>query len=419
MDNIRSPLNTAWRNRIVYSLVFLFPILAATLRDAGSTIYGILFVLSLFYCTQSWQKLARREKLFLGGLVFFFTLSILSLMMTEDLREGFKRSERYLRLILLIPIYLMLRREQIETGKVFMLGICVAVFPMLGEAVYQVHILGDPVAHGAYHKIILGDLAILFATLSFVGALYFGIDKKRSLLVLPTVIAGVYTSLLSGARTAWFFVPIIFSSLLWICRKSFNAAAWKRIAVGIGICFLIVGGLQPKRLTEGLAQGLSDLKTFQQDPAKETSWGSRLVMWHNSILIFRHSPIFGTGMGDFKADSQTLFDQGLSYDNDFALNQSHAHNLYLQLLAEGGLIGLGALVTAFFVLPFSFLQGLWRDATDKWLRFYALSGLICVLAFAWFGVSESWALRNPMMTAYCMALLVFMTSAANRKNLNT
>ncbi len=406
--------NTTFRNRVILSLVFLFPILVATVRDAGSTIYGVLVAVSLFYCKRGWKVLGQREKTLLTALGFFFLISFLSLFLTEDLREGLKRSERYFRLVLLIPIYLMLRSERIETGKAFLSGIVVAVFVMLGQALYQVKVLNESIAHGAYHKIILGDLAIFYATLIFIGTLYLARKKRDYLLAVPAVIAGAYTSLLSGTRTAWFFVPLIFVFLIWFCRKELNRKAWKSIGVGLGICILLVGGLQPERLTQGLAQGMDDLKIFQQDPTRETSWGSRLVMWHNSIQIFKGSPVFGTGMGDFRTDSKRLFQEGLSFNNEFALNQSHAHNIYLQLLAEGGLLGLFMFVTALFVLPFLFLRDLRRNLSDQWQRFYSLSGLVGILAFAWFGISESWALRNPMITTYCMVMLVFLTSAANR-----
>ncbi|MFQ5597363.1 MAG: O-antigen ligase family protein [Nitrospiria bacterium] len=407
-------LNRAWRDRVILSLVFLFPILIATLRDAASTIYYILVVLSFFYYKNAWCKLRRREKHFLIGLGLFFTLSLLSLLMTEDLYEGIKRLERFIRLVLLTPIYLMLRKERIETGKAFMLGTGAAVFVMLGQALYQVRILNQPIAHGAYHKIIMGNTAILYATLLFIAALYFGRKKSEYALAALVFGAGCYTSLLSGTRTSWLFVPVIVTCLLWIYRKELSPKAWRRIAFGIVLVIILFGITQPKRLTQGFAQGVNDLKTFQQDPTKETSWGARLVMWHNSFLIFKGSPLVGTGIGDFRNDSKKLFDQGLSYKNDFALRQSHVHNLYLQLLAEGGLVGLILLVAAFFVLPFMFLYDLWQNTSDKRQRFYALSGLIAVFAFAWFGVSESWALRNPMITSYCVTMLVFLTSAANR-----
>ncbi|MBN4054673.1 O-antigen ligase family protein [Nitrospira defluvii] len=406
--------NTTLRDRFILFLVFLFPILIATVRHAASTIYGILVALSLFYCKRSWKILGRREKTFLTALGLFFLISLLSLFMTEDLREGFKRLERYFRLVLFIPIYLMLRSERIETGKAFLVGIVVAVFVMLGQSLYQVEVLKEAIAHGAYHKIILGDLAIFYATLISIGTLYFVRKKRDYLLAGLAIFAGAYTSLLSGTRTSWFFVPIIFLFLIWFCRKDLNRKAWKSIAVGMGICVLLVGGLQPERLTQGLAQGMDDLKTFQQDPTRETSWGSRLVMWHNSILIFKKSPFLGTGMGDFKTDSKKLFKDGMSFNNEFALNQSHAHNIYLQLLAEGGLVGLVMLIVALFVVPSLFLRDLCRHRSDPWLRFYTLSGFVSVFAFAWFGISESWTLRNPMITAYCMVILVFLTSAANR-----
>ncbi|VAX27040.1 hypothetical protein MNBD_NITROSPIRAE01-1582, partial [hydrothermal vent metagenome] len=33
---------------------------------------------------------------------------------------------------------------------------------------------------------------------------------------------------------------------------------------------------------------------------------------------------------------------------------------------------------------------------------------------AWFGVSESWVNRNTIVNLYCVTLLVFVSSAANR-----
>ncbi len=176
---------------------------------------------------------------------------------------------------------------------------------------------------------------------------------------------------------------------------------------------LLVGLAQPKRLKASL-EGLSvDANTFSSEAANGTV-GLRLVMWRNSLLIFKDSPIFGTGMGDFKHDSILLLEKGLSYKNDFAVHSTNAHNIYFMLLAEGGLVGLTLLVFVLFVLPYRFVYGLWKKTSDKSVHLYSLLALISIFAFAWFGVSESWVNRNTIVNLYCMTLLVFVSSAANR-----
>ncbi len=409
-----SDLESDWQSRLTLVLIFLFPISVATVSHAGSTIYALLFLMSLVHCTGGWDKLSYREKQFLMGFVLFFFFSLSSLLMTQDMHEGVKRIERYLRLLGLIPIYLMLRKKEISSARFYLAGAFLAVFVMAAQALYEVEVLKHPIASGAYHKIIFGNQAILCAAFVACAVMFFGKHRLHFSLALLAVLAGAYASILSGTRTAWLFVPFILICLVILYRRRIKRRIWTYFLSGglIMIFFLIT--VQPERLVSGFEAGWNDLKVFREDPDKHTSLGARLVMWRNSLLIFKESPILGTGMGDFKNDSLMLFEKGLSYKNDFAVRQANAHNLYFQLLAEGGLIGLTLLVTAIFILPFKLLHALWKSSEDRMLRCYALSGLIGILAFVWFGVSESWVNRNPMITTYCLTVLVFLSSAVNR-----
>ena len=46
------------------------------------------------------------------------------------------------------------------------------------------------------------------------------------------------------------------------------------------------------------------------------------------------------------------------------------------------------------------------------IRFYALSGMATIIAFAVFGLTEAWLARNPFVRTYLMSILVFMSSIA-------
>ncbi|GEM_PF-1455968 len=407
-------LDLDWRNKLLYLLFFFFPILTATVRHVGSTLYALLTLLSLFYFRKGMKVLSSQEKRFLLGFAVFFFLSFLSLLMTEDLRVGVQRLERYARFLVIIPIYCMLRGRTIETGKVFLAGSLVAVFAMLAQGLYQINVLNAFHANGAYNKIIMGNFSVLFSVFLFISFLFYRNKWKYSMLAIPGVYAGLYVGLLSGCRTAWLFLPMITVYLLILYRKRLSKKNWQIFILGLVISSMLMGVAQSERLKLGF-KGLSDsaAAAFTSEVPSGTV-GERLVMWRNSFLIFKDSPIFGTGMGDFKHDSIILLEKGLSYKNDFAVHSTNAHNIYFMLLAEGGLFGLTLLVFVLFVLPYRFVYGLWKKTSDKSVHFYALLAMISLVAFAWFGVSESWVNRNTIINAYCITLLVFIASAANR-----
>jgi len=402
-----------WRNKCIFFIFFLFPILTATVRHAGSTLYAVLTLLSFFYFKDGLRMLSPKEKRFLLGFVVFFLFSSLSLLMTEDLRVGVQRLERYARFLVIIPIYCMLRAQTIEIGKVFLLGSLVAVFLMLIQGLYQINVLNIPMARGGYNRIIMGNTAVLFAVLIFIGLLFYRGKWRHFTLRILGVGSGLYAGLLSGCRTAWLFLPVIIACLSILYRNRLTKKNWKILILGILTSLLLIGVVQPERLKWGL-QGLFDSANSVTNEASNGTVGERLVMWRNSLLIFKDSPIFGTGMGDFRHDSILLLEKGLSYKNNFAVHSTNAHNIYFMLLAEGGLVGLTLLLTVLFILPYRFVYGLWKKTSDKSVHLYSLLALISLIAFAWFGVSESWVNRNTIVNLYCVTLLVFVSSAANR-----
>lgn len=401
------------KKKFLLLLIFLFPVLTATVNHAGSTIYGLLTVLSFFYCREGLRLINPKEKRFLMGFLLFFFFSSLSLLMTEDLRVGVQRLERYARFVVLIPIYLMLRGQAIDTGKAFLAGMFAAVFIMLGQAFYEVQVLGAGVVSGAYNRIIMGDLAILFTSLIFIRIFFFGKNKIDFFFSILAVMAGLYVTLLAGSRNAFLFLPFITMSLLWLYRKRLSRRGWQGVITGIILLSFFLATVETERLIEGLDVIWANLKTFSAESNKDTV-GTRFVMWRNSLLIFKDSPVFGTGMGDFMHDSIILLEKGLSYKNDAAVHSTNAHSIYFMLLAEGGLVGLSLLLLVLFVFPSHFVYVLWKETVDTFVHLYALLALVSILAFAWFGLSESWINRNSIINAYCMTLLVFISSAANR-----
>jgi O-antigen ligase len=110
----------------------------------------------------------------------------------------------------------------------------------------------------------------------------------------------------------------------------------------IGLVALIGLGLfwiGPEKVVERVAQG----KVTTADPDQESFFSSRGWIWKDTIRIFEAHPVLGAGLGTF-ASVYAIYSL-----RDGSMPATRAHNDYLQMLAESGIIG-GLLVIWFIVL---------------------------------------------------------------------
>jgi len=398
-----------WLSRLVPLAVFAFPITVASVENAGSGIGLLLLIAGLFFGRQ-WDALDDKEKPVLVGFVVLLVVMALSLMNSSDLDTGVERLERFVRIAAFVPIYLMLRRFDIFTGRAFVYGGAVAGPVLAFQAWYQMDVLHEGFATGAYHKIIFGDMAMLAAVLALLGACYAVNSRLKQLAFVAGAAAAIYASVLSGTRGAWILLPILGLFLLWLYRRQLNRRIW----AGVAAMVLLFGfaAANTDAVRSGLESGATDLRTFMTAPAAETSWGIRLNLWRNSLLILKDSPLLGTGQGDFQHDMVAMTKDGRSL-NTYVADFSHAHSIYFHALATSGLLGFAALLIALFYLPFRYFHRHWSPGGDPMVRFYSLGGMVSLIAFAVFGLSEGWLARNPFVVAYVMCTLVFMSGLAN------
>jgi hypothetical protein len=79
-------------------------------------------------------------------------------------------------------------------------------------------------------------------------------------------------------------------------------------------------------------------------------------------------------------------------------------------------VGLAVMIVALFLLPGRYFYTAFRSAQSREARFAALAGLLTIISFAVFGISEGWLSRNPFVNPYVVYLALFAASVSQSRS---
>lgn len=274
-----------------------------------------------------------------------------------------------------------------EPAAVAVLSGFVAFFAcFIGYYIFYYHILPNP---GPWTHNWLSWLLYVVVVPLVIAAIGYTADKKYGLrfygLLLQCLFSGAaflfctYALVLSFSRGAMlaYTASLALGALLLFHRRirlligQNKTRAAATLALVILPLFLVGAADVPTPGGEGIQR--SGMWLSPQELAKTTTFGLRLGYWRVGATMFFHHPFQGVGLGNF----------GVAYPRyqfEGAGDTKQAHNDYLQMACETGIVG-GALFTAFWI--WFLLWGARRilrveDRAAKWL----LTGLYCgVLAF--------------------------------------
>ena len=223
----------------------------------------------------------------------------------------------------------------------------VAVSWLAADAIFQylhgTDVFGRPIAlphrlTASYSK----PIVVIMIAWTFMPFLFGRLVKKQTLLALAFAALTLTAILLSGERMAFIF------SILSIILVTVFVPNFRKTGI-ISLFIIVIGMAGLMAMKPGLydRQVKSTIAVISNLP--DSPYG---VIWHSAIDIIRDHPITGIGMGNFRLicpDSKYGPDdaKGLGYSRC----ASHPHNIYLEWLTEGGIIGLtGFILAMFFVL---------------------------------------------------------------------
>ena len=128
----------------------------------------------------------------------------------------------------------------------------------------------------------------------------------------------------SGTRGAWLALGLVILGMMIFYARNLKK---ELLAVAVILMVTLLGTVSQ---SDYLFQRIFSVGDF-----RDQSHSERVLMWQSAANMFLDHPVLGVGLGNYKQQYQTQYIQPEAKERQ----QTHAHSMYLQFLAETGVVG--------------------------------------------------------------------------------
>lgn len=354
-------------NKYCYISMGAFAMLSFVSLAVGNVLLAIATLCFLIYTFKNRAAMHVPDKKYYLAIGIFIGTMLISAFLSGDIKQGLKvwSNAWFWRLMPFFIITLAVREaERVKKVLIFSFagiaigGLCV-VYQGLGGDARAAGFFGNPMTFAGYLCIYLPLLFVLLF--------------EKSVSVRGRWFTGGLAILLSAAllfnatRGAWLAVVCTISLLL-----LYYLTQRKKLAAVILCCLLAVGaGLTQYPPVVQRAQSITD--------TKNQSNHERLLIWHSAYEMFKDHPVMGVGLGQYKDNYQKKYISPEAKEPFL----SHAHNNFMQMLAENGLIGFAGFMTLISCFIGYSFKRFWQEGNP-----YALMMCASALALVLQGLTE-------------------------------
>ncbi|MGB0513715.1 MAG: O-antigen ligase family protein, partial [Wenzhouxiangellaceae bacterium] len=404
----------SWLAQSASLLLFLALALGLVVPKVAGAAYLLLGLISIIWLEPGLLRgrwnLDGHDRLMLFASVLFVVVWLLAWLGHGLHPIGADDIGRILRLLLIVPIYLLLRKiDGLErawwSGLTF--GALLAGGYAIGWSLFAEPGEWAERVGGPTNPIYFGGVVLAFSMMLLPRLTDSELRMSLRALVGLAMLLGLAASALSGSRGAWLAMPLLL--LLYLVTLGSNQPPARRfgmpaamLAVGMAMAFL--PGIP---LSDRIAEAWSSL-TGGPGPAPENdSLAIRWQLWGMSTRLLADHWLLGGGPGLFRDALEQAVSAGTLHPR--FLEFHHPHNQYLSVLLIAGLPGLLALALLLGVPAWRFVT-LWRTGLER-TRLIGWSGLAAIAVLAVMCLSESIFQRNSgvvwfgLLTAAAAALV--------------
>ena len=393
-------ITTKYLNYIIYWAILFIPF-SMSIAIAPMNVFSGLMIAAFLV-----KKILKREQIFLKNalaapLFLFFLATCLSVFNSVALKDSFRGG--VLRLLQYILVFFIIVEEvkdirqvrrimfsaiaglilasldgiwQVSTGADFIRG----YLPMLSLGFARATAsFKDPNTSGVYLSAV--------APLLFGLTLYYTKGVKRLAFIALSLIAlmGIALTYSRPTLLATFVVLLFLASV----KKD------KVLLTLLLIFTLISPFILPKPVKDWAKQ-------VNYNPARFMCNDDRIAIYRNSLYMIKAHPVIGVGANTFMKNYKK-YERLPNYRNVVTSDFLYAHNNFLHMAGEIGLVGLGIFVWMLFVF-FKQSANIYRRLEDRYLKVVSLSLIVSAIAFLVNGLTESslYSARVAMIFWYIM-----------------
>lgn len=235
----------------------------------------------------------------------------------------------------------------------------------------------------------------LSLSLGFVIPVLF--DNKKIKVSDILSIAVIFLAILITGKRTLFIVPVIMILLIAMLSDDY-----KKYGKLLGFAFL---GMIALLVMSIMVPSMLNSITRLLETSEDTTMSSRTYFWAYAIMLWKKNPLFGIGFGCFPAHIAT---GGVDLANYGYIRAYAAHNIYFQMLAEIGLVGL-VLFCVLFILGLAYslkIIKMIKRSGESDLMPLALTSLYCQLWFILYGITGNPLYMSGQLFAYFFGLMM-------------
>lgn len=354
-------------NKYCTIFISVFALLSFISKNIGDIAFGFATFSFLLYAYKNRKDLQIMDKPYYLAIGIFMSAMLISALTSGAIEHGMKTWSSFW-LWRLMPFFIMTFaiKDFISARRILAVSIVgislsalCAIYQGLGGNTRANGFFGNPMTLAGYLCLFIPILFVLF------------LERKRY--DIWKWIIGISLSvccvalLFNGTRGAWLAIATVISLLLlyYLIQK-------EKMAVFI-LCGLLIVGV-----------GLSQYQPFTNRVAsitdtKNQSNAERFLIWNSALHMFEDHPVLGVGLGQYKDNYQKKYISPEAKEPKL----EHAHNNFMQMLAESGIVGFGG-----FVILISGLIGYSFKRFLKNKNPYALMMCASTLALVLQGLTE-------------------------------
>jgi putative inorganic carbon (HCO3(-)) transporter len=368
---------------LIYWLIVLIPFSIAIAPAAAHTFIGFLTFFFLL------KKILKRERLFIQTPVNLpFMFLILAALLSFKNSVSYPDSIRGIFKMIQNAFTLLICAEEIKDRKhilrIFLSIVCGALLVSV-DALWQIA-SGRDFIRGNELKLAIGLIRptasfpnpnILGIYLTAITPLILGLTlfyykgKRKIALLFVSALAcsGVFLTLSRGAGLGLFLGTLFLS----LTRKNRLITL---VLIGI---LLIYPFIMPRNIKDWARKVNYNPAVFMLNP-------DRISIYRNALNMIRYHPLFGVGVNTFCRNYLTY--KLPEPSGAETADHMYAHNNFLHMAADIGLLGLAAFIWFLFNL-FQQAIRVYRGAKDEYYRIVSLSLVACLIAFLINGLTET------------------------------